>query len=114
MLFSAPLPNDRFARGKCGFKMLQYFAAGLPVIASPVGVNETFIHESQAGVLAATSQQWIEAIEHLIANLNHWQQRGQEGRKYVRSFDVSVIGAQLCDIIKSTVAGNASVSRCNR
>ncbi|NLW84497.1 MAG: glycosyltransferase family 4 protein [Phycisphaerae bacterium] len=102
----SPLPNDRFARGKCGFKMLQYFAAGLPVIASPVGVNETFIHESQAGVLAATSQQWIEAIEHLIANLNHWQQRGEEGRKYVRSFDVSVIGEKLCDIIKSTVAGS--------
>ncbi len=32
------LPDDLWSRGKCGLKVLQYQAAGLPVVANPVGL----------------------------------------------------------------------------
>jgi hypothetical protein len=35
----APLPDNRFTRGKCSFKVLEYSCAGLPVVASPIGTN---------------------------------------------------------------------------
>ena len=60
----------RFSRGKCGFKILQYFASGLPVIASPVGVNEKFLTESKAGMLAATAEEWKSAIEKTVNDPN--------------------------------------------
>ena len=45
----APTPRDKFTLGKCGFKIVQYMAAGLPVIASPVGANATLVAEGQTG-----------------------------------------------------------------
>jgi len=100
----APLPDNRFTRGKCGFKILQYFAAGLPVIASAVGVNEKFIAESQAGILATTDQQWKEAIEKLAADATLRKQMGLKGKQYVQGYDVSVIAEQFCKIIKDTIS----------
>jgi len=99
----APLPYNRFTRGKCGFKILQYFAAGLPVIASPVGVNDKFITESDAGVLASTPQQWKEAIQKLAADATLRKQMGLNGKRYVRDYDVSVIAQKFCQIIKDTI-----------
>lgn len=100
----APLPDNRFTRGKCGFKILQFFAADLPVIATAVGVNEKFIKESQAGILASTPEQWTEAIEKLVADAALRRQMGLRGKQYVQSYDVSVIAEQFCKIIKDTIS----------
>lgn len=99
----APLPDDPFARGKCGFKILQYFASGLPVVASPVGVNETFIAESGAGRLASCPNEWIAAIEMLMQSADDRRRMGQRGLAYVQAFDKSVIGERLCNILKSVL-----------
>ena len=100
----APLPDNRFTRGKCGFKILQYFASGLPVIASPVGVNEKFIKESHAGILASTPGQWKEAIEKLAADATCRKQMGLQGKQYVQAYDISVIAEKFCKIIKDTIS----------
>jgi len=99
----SPLPEDRFTRGKCGFKMLQYFAAGLPVIASPVGVNATFIKESQAGFLAITPAEWKNAIEKMANDMAACKSLGESGRRYVQAYDKTVIAQSLCRILKSVV-----------
>lgn len=99
----SPLPDNRFTRGKCGFKILQYFAAGLPVIASPVGVNEKFIKESNAGLLASTFSQWQDAIGKMVTDTAVYSQLGQNGKKYVQAYDRVVISKDLCRIIKSVV-----------
>lgn len=102
----APLPDNHFTRGKCGFKILQYFAAGLPVIASPVGVNESFIRESSAGLVASTPSQWKEAIEKMIKNIALSRQFGENGKKFVQVFDKGIIAKELCRILKSAVSSS--------
>ncbi|MCU0600890.1 MAG: glycosyltransferase [Desulfobacterales bacterium] len=99
----SPLPDNRFTRGKCGFKILQYFAAGLPVIASPVGVNEKFIKESNAGLLAMTHSEWQDAIEKMVNGIAVYRQLGQNGEKYVQAYDRTAISKDLSRIIKSAV-----------
>lgn len=99
----SPLPDNHFTRGKCGFKILQYFAAGLPVIASPVGVNEKFIQESNAGLCASNISEWKDAIEKMVKSIAVYRQLGQNGKNYVQAYDRSVISKELCSIIKSAV-----------
>lgn len=57
-----PLPDLPFERGKCGFKLVQYMGAGLPVIASPVGENEHIVTHGSNGYLAATAEEWSKGI----------------------------------------------------
>ena len=47
-----PLEDDQWAKGKCGFKALQYLSLGIPAVISPVGVNEKIIEKSAAGITA--------------------------------------------------------------
>lgn len=63
-----PLSNDPFSQGKSGFKLIQYQAAGLPSVASPVGENCTIIKEGINGFLPQTQDEWIDAITQLHNN----------------------------------------------
>lgn len=96
----APLPDNRFTQGKCGFKILQYFAASLPVIASPVGVNADFIEKSNAGICASTPAQWQNAARKLIQNPQLRLQMAQKGRKFVQPFDISTLAEKFYQIIQ--------------
>ncbi len=55
------LPVDLWSRGKCGLKVLQYQAAGLPVVANPVGVHPAMIVPGGTGYLPSTTDEWCEA-----------------------------------------------------
>lgn len=59
-----PLPNDDWARGKCAFKLVQYMACGIPVVASRVGANIQLV-TPECGYLAETNEQWITALRQL-------------------------------------------------
>src|SRR5262249_10589321 len=48
------IPDDLWSRGKCGLKVLQYQAAGLPVVANPIGVHREMIRDGETGFLAST------------------------------------------------------------
>ncbi len=95
----APLPDDPYTRGKCGFKILQYQAAGLPVVASPVGVNAQYVREGVTGFLARDGPQWVDRLRTLIENPALRATLGQCGQGDVERFDVSVLGAQFCQLI---------------
>jgi glycosyltransferase involved in cell wall biosynthesis len=79
----APTPVDRWTLGKCGFKIVQYMAAGLPVIASPVGANAELVREGQTGYLPADDASWVTAIEQLANDVDRRRQFGQAGRERV-------------------------------
>ncbi|MHC5061470.1 MAG: glycosyltransferase family 4 protein [Planctomycetota bacterium] len=95
----APLPEDRFTRGKCGFKILQYAAGALPVVASPVGVNSEYIEDKGNGFLAAGSADWIEKISLLLKEPQLRKQMGEAGRAKVKAFDLRIIGAKFCGLV---------------
>ena len=101
----APLPDDRFTRGKCGFKILQYAAAGLPIIASPVGVNAEYVSDGVTGFHAASALEWTERIGNTIKNQQLRKSMGLAARQMVEKFDVSIVGKQLYDIIDKCFRG---------
>jgi len=99
----APLPDNRFTRGKCGFKILQYAAAGLPIVASPVGVNAELVQDGVNGFHAEILEDWIEKISALVINESTRIQMGREARKMVRPFDLASIGPRLVSLVRSVI-----------
>jgi glycosyltransferase involved in cell wall biosynthesis len=79
------MPDDLWSRGKCGLKVLQYMAAGLPVVANPVGVHAELVRHGETGFLAQTPQQWVEALARLTHDPGLRQRLGQAGRRLVES-----------------------------
>lgn len=81
----APMPADEWTLGKCGFKILQYMAAGLPVIASPVGANEQIVREGITGLLARDIADWPAAIARLAGDAELRARMGGAAREEVQS-----------------------------
>lgn len=77
------LPNDSWARGDCGLRVLQCMAAGLPVVANAVGVQAEMIRHGKTGFLVEKPSHWLEALKTLINNPDLRRQMGQAGRKIV-------------------------------
>jgi glycosyltransferase involved in cell wall biosynthesis len=75
-----PLTDDEWARGKCGFKLIQYMACGLPVVASPVGVNAEIVRDGQTGFLCRTPEEWAARLRTLAADPAMRRRMGQAGR----------------------------------
>ncbi len=60
-----PLPDDDWARGKSGYKLIQYMAMGRPTVASPIGANRQIVLDGQTGFLAASDSEWLTALRRL-------------------------------------------------
>jgi glycosyltransferase involved in cell wall biosynthesis len=75
-----PLPDDRWSKGKCGMKALQFMAMGIPTICSPVGVNTDIIQDDQNGFIATTEDEWVEKLTRLLRSGELRQRLGQAGR----------------------------------
>ncbi|HEY8368800.1 MAG TPA: glycosyltransferase family 4 protein [Thermodesulfobacteriota bacterium] len=78
-----PLPDDEWSRGKCGLKLLQYMAAGIPAVASPVGVNREIVADGENGRLASTEGDWYEALRDLARSPALRARLGAAGRRTV-------------------------------
>lgn len=78
-----PLRDSPWERGKCGYKLIQYMACGLPVVASPVGVNISIVKEGVNGFLAEDAQTWLARLEHLLRDEVLRNQLGAAGRESV-------------------------------
>lgn len=78
-----PLENTQWELGKCGYKLIQYMACALPVVASPVGVNTTIVEQGANGFLATTQSEWLHRLEQLLSDMNMRQRMGDAGRRRV-------------------------------
>lgn len=79
----APTPTDPWTLGKCGFKIVQYMAAGLPVVASPVGANAELVRSGVSGFLPTSDKEWGESIARLAEDVALRQRMGAAGRERV-------------------------------
>jgi glycosyltransferase involved in cell wall biosynthesis len=79
------IPDDLWSRGKCGLKVLQYMAAGLPVIANPVGVQSEMVGHGETGFLAQTPAQWVESARRLADDPELRRRMGRAGRQRVET-----------------------------
>ncbi|MCX5638292.1 MAG: glycosyltransferase family 4 protein [Planctomycetota bacterium] len=97
-----PLTDDKWTRGKCSFKMLQYMAVGLPVVVSPVGMNREVLQKGNCGFAATSPDEWYKALERLYDDWSLQVKLGRAGRKVVEQFyDADTISIELARIFKS-------------
>ncbi len=100
-----PLADDAWSRGKSGTKLLQYMAAGVPAVASPVGINKEIIHDEENGFLAHTPLEWVRKISCLIENKILAERMRIEARKTVeRDYSTEVNAPKLLKVIKDVLS----------
>ncbi|MEM9975738.1 MAG: glycosyltransferase family 4 protein [Pseudomonadota bacterium] len=108
-----PLPDDAWSRGKCGYKLIQYMACALPVVASPVGVNKCIVEHGRNGLLAERDDEWQAALKLLIAEAGLRKDMGREGRKKIAaSFSTQVWGPRIAEVFKTMCEMRGITSRC--
>jgi glycosyltransferase involved in cell wall biosynthesis len=88
------VPDDPWSQGKCGLKILQYQAAGLPVVANPVGVQADLVRTGETGFLAETTDAWVAAVRSLADPLLR-QRLGRAGRRQVEEQYSVAVGGRL-------------------
>lgn len=94
------VPDDPWSRGKCGLKILQYQAAGLPVVANPVGVHTQLVREGMTGFTATTTEEWIAAVARLVADPQLRRRMGLAGRDQVhRQYSVAAGARQWLAVL---------------
>ena len=95
-----PLEDGPFERGKCGYKLIQYMACGIPVVASPVGVNTSIVEHGVNGFLASSTAEWESALGQLAENHTLRQQMGNAGRhKVEQQFCLQVTAPHLAKLL---------------
>lgn len=97
-----PLVDNAWTRGKCAFKAIQYMACGLPVVASPVGMNAEALGCGEAGLAATTEQQWLDALVFLFEHREQRRRIGTLGRaRFLERYDLPVVTRKLAQIFTS-------------
>lgn len=97
-----PLLDNYYAKGKCGFKLIQYMAAGLPVVASPVSANMEIITHGKNGYTASSDDEWYCYLEKLIISAELRSKMGKEGRHIVEDkYCYQKWGQKYVDLVSS-------------
>lgn len=102
------MPDDAWSLGKCGLKVLQYMAAGLPVVANPVGIHRELVIHGRTGFLASNPHEWAESVAVLAGDASLRCKMGAAGRELVeKRFSVAVWGAKFADLVQTIANGAA-------
>jgi glycosyltransferase involved in cell wall biosynthesis len=102
-----PLLDGPFERGKCGYKLIQYMACGLPVIASPVGVNTRIVEPGKTGFLPSSNLDWVQALAMLSRNADMRKAMGKAGRKKIeQEYSLQMAAPRLLEILTKAAAYN--------
>jgi glycosyltransferase involved in cell wall biosynthesis len=93
-----PLSSDPFSEGKASYKLLQYMAAGIPSVASSVGMNVEVADNENGALLANDCDEFIEKINLLLKpeSCDLRKSLGEHGRKIIETlYSQKIVGEQF-------------------
>ena len=106
-----PLADTLWTRGKCGYKILQYMAAGIPVVASAIGANRDIVTHGENGFLAATAEDWVRDISTLAADPVLRRKFGIKGRELVeQKYSLDQFANAYITLMRDIVAGDSGAT----
>lgn len=99
-----PLRDEEWARGKCSFKLLQYYSCGIPAVASPVGMNAQVLAQADAALVARSEKDWINSLISLLDDSVEAGLRGMQGRSLVENvYSLNSIAPQMASYLHELV-----------
>jgi glycosyltransferase involved in cell wall biosynthesis len=100
-----PLADDAWSQGKCAYKLIQYMAVGLPVVASPIGMNRKVVSHGENGFLATTAEEWLTSLRILAQDPDLRRRMGDAGRLRVeRDFALDPATPRLIEALRAAAA----------
>ncbi len=97
-----PLPDDKWSKGKCGLKALQYMALGVPAVCSAVGVNSAIIRHGENGFLATCDDEWVDRLRDLLKDSSLRDRLGSAARKtVVEQYSAEVVAPKVSALLLS-------------
>lgn len=99
-----PLYDDKFERGKCGFKLIQYMGCSKPHLSSPVGVNAMMVDQGVNGFSCITQDEWRDHLLTLLSDKNLRQKMGETGRvNYEKNYTQEAWGPRLAQLALNVI-----------
>ena len=97
-----PQPDNEWTRGKGGFKALVYMAAGVPVVASRVGVNPEVVRDGVTGYCVKGIEEWTATLERLVDDADLRRRLGGAGREFVDGrYSLRVMAPRFAALLRS-------------
>ena len=110
-----PLPDLPWERGKCGYKLIQYMASSLPVIASPVGVNCDIVVPGETGFLAKSPAEWVSSLLRLAQDPALRHRMGAAGRQRAEErYSLAATAPRFVDLLRRARASSGPYSTNSR
>jgi glycosyltransferase involved in cell wall biosynthesis len=95
------LHDDAWTRGKCALRILNYFAAGVAVVCSPVGANAEVVTPGETGEHATTPEQWYEAISRLATDAARRKKMAKAGQDRARDeYSIRSLTPRLATVLR--------------
>lgn len=102
-----PLFDSDWEKGKCGFKLIQYMASGLPTIADNVGANSDITINGTTGFLCNSDSDWHNSLKLLMENKTLRMELGSNGVKRARKlYSLDSTKENLLGIVKESLGKN--------
>jgi glycosyltransferase involved in cell wall biosynthesis len=100
-----PLADTEYVRGKCGYKLIQYMASGLPTIAFPSQANSSIVDNNPTGILARSQAEWADAIVRLARDSELRREMGAAGRAKAESqYSIKAMLPKLAEVLSEAIA----------